>query len=264
MHLRKIVLFSPVLFIFVLALVSSGSIWAQESECVYDKNAPSLDNARLNFKSLKYRCAESEMLDRLRMKDLSLEEKADAHVLLAAVYFAMLRDDGARRAKVLEQFMAAYQFYADWKGELDISSAEFAGLMAEAKQRVESGESAEKPTTQPMAVSACPSSKPAWISTGIATAATGFFIYAALQTGSKWDDYESDPTDDQYDSYKSANSLRNITGIAAITGVAVTGYLWMKNRSAKKDCVEPGRANINGTEWQISPTSNGLALSFRF
>jgi len=110
---------------------------AQAPDCQYDRAKPSLDSARINFKSLNYKCAEQEILDALSQGALSIEEKADAHVLLAAVYYAMLKNDSQKRNRVIEQFKAAFQAYREWRGELDISSSEFIDLMTEAQKQVD-------------------------------------------------------------------------------------------------------------------------------
>ncbi len=110
---------------------------AQAPDCQYDRTKPSLDSARIAFKSLNYKCAEQEIQDALGQGTLSIEEKADAHVLLAAVYYAMLKNDSQKRNRVIEQFKAAFQAYREWRGELDISSSEFIDLMNEAQQQVD-------------------------------------------------------------------------------------------------------------------------------
>jgi hypothetical protein len=117
---------------------------AQNVDCPYDKDNPSLDNARISFKSLNYRCAEQEIHDLLMLEDISIEDKADAHVLLAAVYYAMLKNDTEKRNRVIEQFKAAFEAYRDWRGELDISSTEFIEMMNEAQVMVDQ-EAQEQP-----------------------------------------------------------------------------------------------------------------------
>ncbi|SYZ72856.1 exported hypothetical protein [Candidatus Zixiibacteriota bacterium] len=111
---------------------------AQAPPCNYDKKNPSLDNARKNFKTLNYKCAEAELNDLLKNESLSLEEKSNAHILLAAVYYAMLKDDSEKKSMVMDQFKAAFKAYRDWKGELDIKSPEFVEMMKEAQVQVDS------------------------------------------------------------------------------------------------------------------------------
>lgn len=125
-------------------------IWAQAPPCPYDQKAPSVENARRNFKGLNFKCAEQELTDFLKKDKLSLEEKSDAHILLATVYYAMLKDDTEKRGRVMEQFKEAFKVYREWRGELDIKSPEFADLMEQAKTQVDK-ETAEKQAAQKQA-----------------------------------------------------------------------------------------------------------------
>ncbi len=246
-----------------LVLLFQGTAAAQDTGCNYDRTAPSLDNARLNFKSLNYRCAELELLDRLRNVSLSLKEKADAHVLLAAVYYAMeYKSDGERRNKVVEQFTAAFKQYREWKGTLDVDASEFAEMMEDAKRRVDSGESIPEVTGEPVTIKSCPSSTTALIGSAVFVAAAGFFIVSSSDASSKWDDYENNPDghdDGLYEDYESANNKRNIVGVATIATGVVTGYLWMKYISGKKKCSQVQNAGLD-----IAPSSKGVILTYRF
>ena len=122
---------------FAQALVLPQVAQAQVPGCVHDKEKPSLENARLNFKITNYDCAEQELNDLLAVDTLDLQTKADAHILLAAVYYAKVRDDKEKRSRVMEQFVAAFQSLRDWRGELDIKSPEFLALMKEAQELVD-------------------------------------------------------------------------------------------------------------------------------
>jgi len=127
-----------VLISYLVVAVLPIKLLAQESiNCPYDKEAPSLEHARLTFKSLNYNCAEMEINDLLKDESLSLEEKANAHVLMAAVYYAKLKDSKEKRSKVIEQFAKAFRSYADWSGDVDIKSTEFLSMMEQAKSLVQ-------------------------------------------------------------------------------------------------------------------------------
>jgi hypothetical protein len=119
---------------------------SQTGECDYDRQNPSLESARKSFQVFDFQCAEQEIQDLLMQKSLSLEEKANAHVLLAAVYFEMLQGDAQRRGKILDQFKEAFRSYRDWRGDLDIQSPEFRAIMEEAKKDIlaETNASAQK------------------------------------------------------------------------------------------------------------------------
>lgn len=123
-------------------------LMAEETECDYDRNKPSLDNARKNFLALNYDCAEQELNDLLAKGTLETEDKADAHVLLAEVYYAKVRNDQEKRQKVIEQFVAAFDAYRQWKGELNIKSPEFMAMMKDAQVLVDE-KAEEEPVAEP-------------------------------------------------------------------------------------------------------------------
>lgn len=136
-----------VLVCFLHLTVLPSILSAQTLQCPYDRAKPTLESARISFKSLNYRCAEQELQDVLKNTALTIEDKADAHVLLAAVYYAMLQNDTEKRNRVIEQFKAAFMAYREWKGELDISSTEFFDMMKQAQEQVDKEATAAPPTT---------------------------------------------------------------------------------------------------------------------
>lgn len=125
--------------------LSADLVQAQSGDCGYDRRKPSVENARQSFRIFDFQCAEQELLDLLGTKTLSIEEKANAHVLLAAVYFEMLQNDAQRRGKIIEQFKEAFRSYRDWRGDLDIQSPEFRALMEEAREDLQAEANAEQP-----------------------------------------------------------------------------------------------------------------------
>ncbi|MCX6825914.1 MAG: hypothetical protein NTV06_01405 [candidate division Zixibacteria bacterium] len=134
-YLRTISL--VLLIAYVHAVFLPSWLYAQTPNCNYDIKAPSIENARRNFKALNYKCAELELTDLLGLPNLSLEDKSNVHILLAAVYYAMLKDDSEKKNMVMQQFMAAFKAYRDWKGELDIKSPEFKTMMEQAQLQVD-------------------------------------------------------------------------------------------------------------------------------
>ena len=132
---------------FLQASVLPSISSAQTPQCSYDRAKPTLESARISFKSLNYRCAEQEIQDVLTNPALSIEDKADAHILLAAVYFAMLKNDTEKRDRVIDQFKEAFKAYREWKGELDISSTEFIDMMKQAQEQVDKEAATAPPTT---------------------------------------------------------------------------------------------------------------------
>lgn len=123
-------------YLFV-AILPIGLLAQEPSGCPYNPEAPSLEHARQTFKALNYNCAELEINDLLKVDTLSLEEKANAHVLMAAVYYAKLKDTKEKRHMVIEQFAKAFRSYANWSGDLDIKSTEFLSMMEQAKDLVD-------------------------------------------------------------------------------------------------------------------------------
>lgn len=138
-----------VLTAYLFTMVLSEFVFAQEPTCAYDAAKPSLESARKSFLALDYKCAEQELNDLIKLDTLSLEEKANAHVLMAEVYYAKMRNDGEKRTKVTEQFVAAFRAYRDWRGELNIKSPEFMSLMKDAQNLVDQQAAQPPPPGQP-------------------------------------------------------------------------------------------------------------------
>ncbi len=139
------------LVIYGHSLVLPNMAFGQESDCPFDPDNPTLANARKSFLALNYTCAEEELNVLLKSETLTTEERADAHVLLAEVYYAKVRNDKEKRDKVITQFVAAFNSYREWKGELNIKSPEFMGMMKEAQTLVDQ-QAAEKPAEEAVAI----------------------------------------------------------------------------------------------------------------
>jgi hypothetical protein len=125
------------LMVYIQIVIFPIGSYAQISGCQYNSDAPSLNNARKNFNSFNYKCAETELNDLFKNTSLNPEEKSNAHILMAAVYYAILKDSSEKRNAVIDQFKAAFRANRNWKGELDIISPEFSGMMKEAQSQVE-------------------------------------------------------------------------------------------------------------------------------
>ncbi|UCD62550.1 MAG: hypothetical protein JSW34_07210 [Candidatus Zixiibacteriota bacterium] len=136
-----------VLLVFLQALVLPEFVQAQTPECPFDKDNPSIENARYNFKITNYDCAEVELKTLLADENLDLQIKADAHVLLAAVYYAKIRDDEQKQDLVIEQFVAAFKAFRNWRGDLDIKSPEFVAMMEQAQVLVDKQDDALEAAT---------------------------------------------------------------------------------------------------------------------
>jgi len=131
-------------------LLFSNVVFGQEIKCDFDPDNPSLENARKNFLALNYDCAEQELNSLLQHEDITIEEKADAHVLLAEVYYAKVRNDGEKKSKVIEQFVSAFKAYREWRGELNIKSPEFMAMMKEAQNIVDQEVTEAEPAGEPI------------------------------------------------------------------------------------------------------------------
>ncbi|GAB4323696.1 MAG: hypothetical protein Kow0074_16160 [Candidatus Zixiibacteriota bacterium] len=141
---RYIALAVMSVYLLSLSRVTNTAL-AQSPECSFDRDHPSIDNARTSFQIFDFKCAEEELQAVLQQESLSVEQKANAHMLLAAVYYEMFQDESQRRAKILAQFKEAFKSYREWRGELDIQSPEFRKLMEEARASVEA--EVEQPQT---------------------------------------------------------------------------------------------------------------------
>jgi hypothetical protein len=167
---------------FLWAQPFAEIVRSQTDECGYDRQNPTLESARRSFQFFEFKCAEQEIQDVLKSEGLSLEEKANAHVLLAAVYFEMLQDDTRRRERIIEQFKEAFRSYRDWRGDLDIQSPEFRALMEEAKREIGTAESETGEETTEAPVVTRPPIEPSesqggsskkWIYIGLGVGAVG-------------------------------------------------------------------------------------------
>jgi hypothetical protein len=143
-HFSVLKITSVLLFIiYTNSLFVPTMVLGQEGDC-FDKTNPTLESARKSFLALNYQCAEEELDALLKMETLSTEQRADAHVLLAEVYYARVRDNSEKRSKVISQFVAAFEAYREWKGELNIKSPEFMAMMKEAQVMVDEEEESKE------------------------------------------------------------------------------------------------------------------------
>jgi len=134
--------------IFLQSIMLPGLILGQSSDCSYDRNNPTLENARKSFLALNYKCAEEEISKLLENESIDIQSKADAHILMAEVYYAKVRNNSEKKEKVIGQFIAAFNAYREWRGELNIKSPEFMAMMKEAQDMVDKGETEAKVETE--------------------------------------------------------------------------------------------------------------------
>lgn len=181
---------------FVVMTYFSAFAWpehvaAQSSDCGYNRSAPSLASARASFQEFDFFCAERELGDLLKVSSLSAGVQADAHALLAAIYFQTLPDNQNRREKVIEEFRRTYSLRPDWRGQPDVQTPAFRDLMTEAKRQVDQLRQKEKPPTSSSGTANQPTpaikeSKPAgggkskktWLYVAAGAAAVGVAVLA--------------------------------------------------------------------------------------
>ena len=249
-----------IIFIVPLFFISADS-FGQTTECVYDSDAPSIEHARTSFKSLNYKCAEKEIIDFINKDTISLNSRADAHVLLAAIYYGMLKDSQGKKEKVVDQFKQAFRAFKDWQGELDIRSSEFKAMMDEAKTQVEEEPEPEYVKEIVVAGSESPSPKKPWISTAAFAGSSLFYVFSSIKASDKWSAYIDDISSSSlYDSYSSASSMRKIAGgLSIVTGI-FSAYQWWQYFKAKKNPEETG--NTGGLNIDVS--SEHVCLTYNF
>lgn len=221
----------------LISLATGQSVMAQ---CDFDRGAPSFENARKVFKMTNYRCAEEELRVLLNQDSLDYRTRADGHMLLAQIYWAMLRNDSDKKQKVLDEFVKAFKQFQDWRGELDIQSEEFLALMEEAKQKAKEPSPTAQPSQQAAVITGtdCPSSMPAIISSAAFVGSGLLFMVSSSSASDKWDEYEADPLHpgSLYDDYTSAVNMKTISGGLTIAAGAATAYFWWKYMKDKKNC----------------------------
>ncbi len=181
----------------LIASLLCATVWpdcalAQTVECNYDRKAPSLKSARGSFQEFDFACAERELTDLLKSPNLDAGVQADAHALLAAIYFQTLPDNKSRREKVIEEFRRTYSLRPEWSGRPDVQTPAFRDLMTEAKRQVDQLRQRDKPSPPPASTATKPTpavtaetkpaskggSKKTWIYVAVGAAAAGVAVMA--------------------------------------------------------------------------------------
>ncbi len=100
-----------VLMSFFLAVAGPAPLSSQEAPCVYNRQSPSLANARNTLNTLDYRCAENEIADYLTLPSISAKNRADAHFLLGYVYYIQ---NPEYSEPVVQEFSKIYRSDTQW------------------------------------------------------------------------------------------------------------------------------------------------------
>ncbi len=126
-----------VIYAVVCVMISLGILSADEVSCDFNADNPRVLHAKMYFTGGQYACAEQELIALLERPDINRHAAADAHMLLAAVYFQTTDAEGARRQKTREQFILGLRADRKWSGNLAVSSAEFITIFNDARELVE-------------------------------------------------------------------------------------------------------------------------------
>jgi hypothetical protein len=126
-----------VIYTVVCVVSSLGVLSADEVSCDFNADNPRVLHAKMFFTGGQYACAEQELSALLERQDINRHAAADAHMLLAAVYFQTIQDRNTRRQKAREQFILGLRANRKWSGNLAVSSAEFITIFNDARELVE-------------------------------------------------------------------------------------------------------------------------------
>lgn len=136
--IHKTTTYLTIVTLFLL-IAMPARVTSSEIKCNYDTVNPSIASARSFLKALNYACAEQE-LTRLLKSDttnLTLENRASAHILLGTVYYLMAQQLERQRERILNEFVEAFRVYRMWSGSLEIELSELREILNEARDQVE-------------------------------------------------------------------------------------------------------------------------------
>lgn len=136
--IHKTTTYLTIVTLFLL-IAMPARVTSSEIKCNYDTVNPSIASARSSLKALNYACAEQE-LTRLLKSDttnLTLENRASAHILLGTVYYLMAQQLERQRERILNEFVEAFRVYRMWSGSLEIELSELREILNEARDQVE-------------------------------------------------------------------------------------------------------------------------------
>ena len=136
--IHKTTTYLTIVTLFLL-IAMPARVTSNEIKCNYDTANPSIASARSSLKALNYACAEQE-LTRLLKSDttnLTLENRASAHILLGTVYYLMAQQLEKQRERILNEFVEAFRVYRMWSGSLEIELSELREILNEARDQVE-------------------------------------------------------------------------------------------------------------------------------
>jgi len=125
---------SFLLLIQSVVLLFAASVSAQVGACGFDPQAPTLEHAKELMVGLNLDCAEQEVTSFMSIGNKPPEEMANAHILLAAVYYTQLR---RKDVKITSNLQQAFRIMPDWDGTSPLKRAEFLDMLEEAERTVQ-------------------------------------------------------------------------------------------------------------------------------
>ena len=142
--IRRTATYLTIVSLFLLTAMPARVV-SSEIKCAYDMANPSIASARSSLKALNYGCAEQELIHLLKSDttNLTLENRASAHVLLGTVYYLMAQQLEKQRERILNEFVEAFRVYRMWSGSLELELSELREILDEARNQVEEEYQAE-------------------------------------------------------------------------------------------------------------------------
>lgn len=110
---------------------------AQTAECDYPKGRPSIGHARQAYRAAELECAALELNDLLNRTDTPRAIKAEAHMILASVYYVSDEEPGTSRNSVKKELVEMFMADRYWQGRLEIQTADFRKLVNDAHELAE-------------------------------------------------------------------------------------------------------------------------------
>ncbi len=109
---------------------------SQVVECRFDKNSPSIENAKKSWDWLDDKCAKEELRAFLAIDTVTQNNKAEAHILLGTILYMGAQNIDSVKKDVLDEFIIAYRLNPEWKGTLEYKDSELQKLLNEALIKV--------------------------------------------------------------------------------------------------------------------------------
>jgi hypothetical protein len=230
-------LFCSLLQAIVVLVMMHLAAYIHAAECDYDRSHPSLNSASGFMEELNWACARAELNDLLANTATSEHDKADAHVMLAIIYYRTIKEYAARSDSVLTEFLNALDKNPGITPRLDIDSLGL--IFSKAKDSAAHNLDFQNKKICLKYQHDRSVNRTLKLVTGIAFVgvATGFVVFEG-KSNSAYDRYKSSVSPDDiqsnWDDYNSNFKMRNVM-IGAAAGFALLEALWFKQAPHKPD-----------------------------